>query len=145
MTRDSNSGSARGFDELLQLLYADSVQYLIGPEETALATAIVPDIKALDILNILPGYAAPAIEYPGGRGAWVRLAPSTTAFSCAMGEQVVRAGANTVNVLSTTDDYNASPRERLQQPGRHRRWGRVAQRYRAGRAVVLRRGEWIGS
>jgi neutral amino acid transport system substrate-binding protein len=108
VTRDSNSGSPRGFEQLLQLLYADGVQYLIGPEETYLANVIVPDIKGLDILNILPGYAAPSIEQPGGRGAWVRLAPSTTAFSCAMGEQVVNAGADTANVLATNDDYNAS-------------------------------------
>src|SRR3954462_4925815 len=34
VTRDSNSGSKRGLDQLLQLLYADKVHYLIGPEET---------------------------------------------------------------------------------------------------------------
>ncbi len=96
------------FDELLQLLYADEVKYLIGPEETELANAVVPDIKALSVLNLLPGYAAPSIEHPGGRGAWVRLAPSTTALACAMGKQVIRTRARTVNVLTTNDDYNSS-------------------------------------
>jgi len=108
VTRDSNSGSQRGLDQLLQLLYADKVQYLIGPEETDLANAIVPDVKALNILDILPAYAAPAIEHPGNRGAWLRLAPSTDALSCAMAKQVVLEGAHTVNVLTTIDDYNSS-------------------------------------
>jgi ABC-type branched-subunit amino acid transport system substrate-binding protein len=107
VTRDSNSGSARGLDQLLQLIYGDKVQYLIGPEETDLANAIVPDIKALNILDILPGYAAPAIEHPGS-GAWVRLAPSTSAFACAMGKHVVSFGTHTVNALATADDYNTS-------------------------------------
>jgi ABC-type branched-subunit amino acid transport system substrate-binding protein len=108
VTRDSNSGSPRGFNQALQLLYGDEVKYLIGPDETDLANLIVPDIKALDLLDILPGYAAPSIEFTGGRGAWVRLAPSTTAFACAMGQQVVNDGASTVNALSTSDDYNSS-------------------------------------
>jgi neutral amino acid transport system substrate-binding protein len=108
VTRDSNSGSERGLDQLLQLLYADKVKYLIGPEETDLANAIVPDIKALNVLDILPGYAAPAIEHPGARGAWMRLAPSTDALSCAMAKQVVLEGAHTVSALTTVDDYNSS-------------------------------------
>jgi neutral amino acid transport system substrate-binding protein len=108
VTRDSNSGSQRGFDALLQLLYADEVKYLIGPEETELANAIVPDVKALNVLDLLPGYAAPSIEHTGARGAWLRLAPSTTALACAMGKQVIRTRARTVNVLTTNDDYNSS-------------------------------------
>ncbi len=108
VTRDSNSGSARGLDQLLQLLYTDKVKYLIGPEETDLANAVVPDIKGLDVIDLLPGYAAPAIERSGVQGGWIRLAPSSNALGCAMGKQVVRAGATTVNALVTADDYNAS-------------------------------------
>jgi ABC-type branched-subunit amino acid transport system substrate-binding protein len=108
ITRDSNSGSERGLEQLLQLLYSDQVSYLIGPEETALAQEVVPDIKALNVLEILPGYAAPSIEHSGSRGAWVRLAPSTEAFACAMGKQVVRSGASSVNALVTADDYSPS-------------------------------------
>jgi neutral amino acid transport system substrate-binding protein len=108
VTRDSNSGSERGLDELLQLLYTDQVKYLIGPEETELATAIVPDVKGLDILEILPGYAAPSIEHPGSHGGWIRLAPTTNSLGCAMGKQAVRDGAVKVNALVAADDYNAS-------------------------------------
>jgi neutral amino acid transport system substrate-binding protein len=108
VTRDSNSGSERGFDQLLQLLYTDQVKYLIGPEETALATAIVPDVKGLNVLDILPGYSAPSIERPGTAGAWIRLAPTTNALGCAMGKQAVRAGAMKVNALAATDDYNTT-------------------------------------
>jgi branched-chain amino acid transport system substrate-binding protein len=108
ITRDSNSGSERGLDQLLQLLYTDGVTYLIGPEETELAQEVVPDIKALNVLELLPGYAAPSIEHSGSRGAWIRLAPSTEAFACAMGKQVVRNGAATVNALVTADDYSPS-------------------------------------
>jgi neutral amino acid transport system substrate-binding protein len=106
ITRDSNSGSERGLDQLLQLLYSDQVSYLIGPEETQLAQEVVPDIKALNVLELLPGYAAPSIEHSGTRGAWIRLAPSTEAFACAMGKQVVRSGALTVNALIAVDDYS---------------------------------------
>lgn len=108
VTRDSNSGSQRGFDELLQLLYTDQVDYLIGPEETELANAIVPDVKGLDVINVLPGYAAPSIEQTGNSGAWIRLAPSTGQLGCAMAKHVYRDGATTVNALTTLDDYNSS-------------------------------------
>jgi neutral amino acid transport system substrate-binding protein len=108
VTRDSNSGSERGFDQLLQLLYTDQVAYLIGPEETDLANAIVPDVKGLNILNILPGYEAPSVEHPGSAGGWIRLAPTTNALACAMGKQVVRDGGVTVNALVADDDYNSS-------------------------------------
>src|SRR5690606_38243251 len=47
VTRDSNSGSARGLDALLELLYLEEVEYLIGPEENELANDIVPEVKAL--------------------------------------------------------------------------------------------------
>lgn len=106
VTRDSNSGSERGLDQLLQLLYTDQVAYLIGPEETDLAKEVVPDIKGLNVLQLLPGYAAPSIEHPGSRGGWIRLAPSTDAFACAMGKQAIRDGATTVNALVTADDYS---------------------------------------
>jgi neutral amino acid transport system substrate-binding protein len=108
VTRDSNSGSARGLEQLLQLLYTDKVKYLIGPEETDLANAIVADVKGLDVLNLLPAYAAPAVEHASSRGAWIRLAPSTDAFGCAMGEQLVREGVETVNALVTAEDYTTS-------------------------------------
>jgi len=108
VTRDSNSGSDRGLEQLLELIYEDRVQYLIGPEETELANDIVPDVKGLDVLDILPGYAAPSIERAGGQGGWIRLAPSTNALGCAMGKQVVAEGARTVNALVTLDDYNTS-------------------------------------
>lgn len=107
VTRDSNSGSQRGLDQLLELLYTDQVKYLIGPEETELASDIVPDVKGLDVLDILPGYTAPSIQHPSSKGAWVRLAPTTNSLGCAMGKQAVRTGAVTVNALSATDDYNS--------------------------------------
>lgn len=106
VTRDSNSGSDRGLDQLLQLLYTDRVTYLIGPEETELAQQVVSDIKGLNVLELLPGYAAPSIEHPGTRGAWIRLAPATEAFACAMGKQAVLWGAKSVNALVTADDYS---------------------------------------
>lgn len=108
VTRDSNSGSDRGFEQLLELLYTDQVDYLIGPEETDLATTIVPDVKGLDVVNLLPGYAAPSIEQTGNRGAWIKLAPSTGQLGCAMARHVYRDGATTVNALTTLDDYNSA-------------------------------------
>jgi ABC-type branched-subunit amino acid transport system substrate-binding protein len=108
ITRDSNSGSERGFDELLQLLYTDKVQYLVGPEETELANVIVPDIKGLNMLDLLPGYAAPSIEQTGARGGWVRLAPTAGALACGMARHVFNEGTRTINTLATVDDYNTS-------------------------------------
>ncbi len=106
ISRDSNSGSRRGFEELLQLLYNDEVAYLIGPEENELVNEIVPDVKALDVLNILPGYAAPPMKQTGSRGAWLRLAPSPGEVGCAMAKHAVRDGVKTTNALITLDDYN---------------------------------------
>jgi neutral amino acid transport system substrate-binding protein len=106
VTRDSHSGSERGVDELLDLLYTDEVKYLIGPEETELANEVVRDVKALNIFNMLPGYAAPKIERSGSSGAWMRLAPSTFMVGCAMAKFAVKQGADTLNTLASTEDYN---------------------------------------
>lgn len=108
ISRDSNSGSERGFNALLELLYLEEVAYLIGPEENELATRVLPDIKGLDVFNILPGYAAPAIERVVSRGGWLRLAPSAAAIGCGMAKQQFEAGVRSANAVITTDDYNSS-------------------------------------
>ncbi|MFO7179490.1 MAG: ABC transporter substrate-binding protein [Pseudomonadota bacterium] len=108
VTRDSNSGSERGLQALLELLYLEKVEYLVGPEENELANEIVPDVKALDVLNLLPGYSAPAMKRGGTRGAWVRLAPSPAAIGCAMARQAIAEGAETANAIVAQDDYNSS-------------------------------------
>lgn len=108
ITRDSNSGSQRGLDEALQLLYNDKVQYLIGPEETQLANELVPDIKGLNVLNLLPGFAAPSSEQTGMRGGWVRLAPTMAQLGCGMARHIFAEGARSLNTLATLDDFNTS-------------------------------------
>jgi len=107
-TRDSNSGSERGLNDLLSLIYNDGVQYLIGPDENELANDIVSDIKSLNILNILPGYAAPSTARVSSSGAWMRLAPSPGAVGCALAGHAVEDGAAQVNTLASPEDYNAS-------------------------------------
>lgn len=108
IARDSNSGSKRGEDELLRLLYEDRVKYLIGPEENELANEIVPDIKALDVLNVLPSYAAPGIKRSSSSGAWIRLAPLPYSAACAFSGHAIDEGARSANTLSTVDDYNST-------------------------------------
>lgn len=107
-TRDSNSGSERGLNDIISLIYNDGVQYLIGPDENELANDIVPDIKALNILNILPGYAAPSTNRISSSGAWMRLAPSPAAVGCALAGHAMEDGATHVNTLASPEDYNAS-------------------------------------
>jgi ABC-type branched-subunit amino acid transport system substrate-binding protein len=108
VSRDSNSGSARGFNQLIELLYTEQVPYLVGPEETQLASQIVPDLKALDVLNVLPGYTAPSIARISSRGAWLRLAPSPAAIGCGLATRAIQDGAHTANALVTLDDFNTS-------------------------------------
>jgi ABC-type branched-subunit amino acid transport system substrate-binding protein len=108
VTRNSYSGSARGLDELLGLLYVHKVAYLIGPEENQLALEIVRDVKALNVLNVLPGYSAPPIERVGSAGAWLRLAPSPAELGCALAKQLRIEGASTANAIVTRDDYNTT-------------------------------------
>jgi hypothetical protein len=107
VSRDSNSGSDRGLNELLNLIYNDKVQYLVGPEETELANAIVSDIKALNITNVLPGYAAPSIQRASATGAWFRLAPESFNIGCTFAMHAVDDGVMSANTLSTRDDYNS--------------------------------------
>jgi ABC-type branched-subunit amino acid transport system substrate-binding protein len=107
-TRDSNSGSQRGLNDLLGLLYDDKIRYLVGPDENQLANDIVSDVKALDVLDVLPGYAAPSSARVSGSGAWMRLAPSPVALGCALAAHAVDEGASQVNALSSLEDYNAS-------------------------------------
>ncbi len=104
--RDSNSGTNRGLDQLLQLLYVNKVQYLIGPEEDTLANDIVQDIEGLGVLNILPGFAAPSIKRASLGGAWLRLAPTPYAIACGMASHAMQEGVVTSNTLSSTDDYS---------------------------------------
>jgi len=108
LTRDSNSGSARGLDEALELLYVDQVGYLIGPEEDDLANEIAPDIKGLDTFNVLPGYSAPPVERVVGTGAWLRLAPSPAAIGCALARQLRDDAVETANALVEFGDYNST-------------------------------------
>ena len=107
-TRDSNSGSERGLNDLLSLIYTDGVQYLIGPDENELANDIVSDIKSRNILNVLPGYAAPSTTRISSSGAWMRLAPLPAAVGCALAGHAVDDGAAHVNTLASPEDYNAS-------------------------------------
>jgi len=108
ISRDSNSGSARGLDSLLQLLYVDQVRYLVGPEEGDLANQIVSDVKALDVLNVLPGYTAPSVKRQSSSGAWLRLAPSVNAIGCGMATAMTQQGVMTANAMVALDDYNQS-------------------------------------
>jgi neutral amino acid transport system substrate-binding protein len=107
-TRDSNSGSERGLNDLLSLIYEDKVRYLVGPDENELANDIVGDVKALDILNMLPGYAAPSTARVSATGAWMRLAPTPSATGCALAAHAVDDGATRVNTLASLEDYNAT-------------------------------------
>ncbi|HET9955994.1 MAG TPA: penicillin-binding protein activator [Polyangiaceae bacterium] len=108
VSRDSNSGSERGLNELLDLLYNEQVAYLIGPEENHLANQIVADVKTLNVMNVLPGYAAPAIERSTTSGSWLRLAPSSFAIGCAFATRAADDGAVSANTLASSEDYNAS-------------------------------------
>ncbi|HKO50511.1 MAG TPA: ABC transporter substrate-binding protein [Polyangiaceae bacterium] len=108
VSRDSNSGSERGLNELLNLIYNDKVQYLIGPEETELANSIVSDIKSLNITNVLPGYAAPSVQRASATGAWYRLAPAPFDIGCAFARHAEDDGVISANALSMSDDYNAT-------------------------------------
>jgi ABC-type branched-subunit amino acid transport system substrate-binding protein len=107
VSRDSNSGSERGLQALLELLYAKQVAYLIGPEENELANEVVPDIKALDVFNVLPGYASPSADRVGTRGgAWLRLPPSPRAWGCGLSELARENGVHAVNAVVAQDDFN---------------------------------------
>jgi neutral amino acid transport system substrate-binding protein len=107
VSRDSNSGSMRGFEGLLSLLYTDQVRYLVGPEEGDLANQVVSDVKALDVLNVLPGYTAPSVRRSSSSGgAWMRLAPSPGAIGCGMAVNMTQQGVMKANVIVARDDYN---------------------------------------
>jgi neutral amino acid transport system substrate-binding protein len=108
VARDSNSGSARGLNDLLDLLYNENVAFLIGPEESNLANAIVEDVRSLDVLNILPGDAAPSSSRSSTTGAWLRLAPTPFAVACGLGAHAIAEGARTANTLYSLEDYNTS-------------------------------------
>lgn len=108
VSKDSNSGSERGLNDLLSLLYERQVSFLIGPEENDLAGQIVADVKSLDVFNILPGYAAPAINRSTRTGAWLKLAPSTFAMGCALAMHALEDDVATANTLASQEDYNAN-------------------------------------
>jgi neutral amino acid transport system substrate-binding protein len=108
VARDSHSGTQLGSDQLLELLYTDEVQYLIGPEETELGNEIVADIKGLNIFNMLPGYATPNIKRNSSKGAWMRLGPTTSQVGCGMSKFAFEQGVETINTLGSQEDYNLS-------------------------------------
>jgi ABC-type branched-subunit amino acid transport system substrate-binding protein len=107
VSRDSNSGSERGLQSLLELLYEKQVAYLVGPEENELANEVVPDIKALDVFNVLPGYASPPADRVGTRGgAWLRLPPSAKAWGCGLAELARENDVHVANAVVAQDDFN---------------------------------------
>ncbi|AUX29659.1 MULTISPECIES: ABC transporter substrate-binding protein [Sorangium] len=107
-SRDSHSSVERGFDQLLHLLYTDEVHYLIGPEENALASKSVQEVKLADAFHMLPGYAAPPIARSEAMGGWMRLAPSSFDVGCTLARIAFDDGIPTVNSLAAGDDYNTS-------------------------------------
>ncbi len=113
VSRDSHSSVDRGFNPLLELLHTEQVDYLVGPEENDLAREIAPEMRALDLFHMLPGYAAPSVARSDTRGGWMRLAPSPFAIGCALAKLAVRDGVTTVNSLAARDDYNASVSSRF--------------------------------
>jgi ABC-type branched-subunit amino acid transport system substrate-binding protein len=107
ISRDSNSGSERGLQSLLELLYDQQIAYLVGPEENELADEVVPDIKALDVFNVLPGYASPSADRVGTRGgAWLRLPPSARAWGCGLAELAREDEVHSANAVVAQDDFN---------------------------------------
>ena len=110
LSRDSNSGSDRGLNDLLDILYNQNVKYLIGPDENDLATEIVADVKKLDVLNILPGLAAPSVARTSRTGAWLKLAPGPFDTGCALAGRATDDGAKSANALASQEDYNSSLR-----------------------------------
>ncbi|MBN2197254.1 MAG: ABC transporter substrate-binding protein [Polyangiaceae bacterium] len=107
-SRDSNSGSERGLNALLDLLYIEGVSYLVGPEEDELSVEIVPDIKGLDVFNVLPGFASPHIERVTHEGAWLRLPPQHYTFGCGLAELARERGLETANFVVAHDGFNQS-------------------------------------
>ncbi len=107
-SRDSNSGTARGLDSVLELLYLDEVRYLVGPEENELASEIIPDLKGLDVFEILPGYASPSVQREETRGRRLRLPPSPLAFGCGLSELARQLGVEAANSISAQDDFSQS-------------------------------------
>jgi ABC-type branched-subunit amino acid transport system substrate-binding protein len=105
VSRDSNSGSDAGYKQVKSMIYNQKIIYLLGPEENSLAKKLVPDIKKLDILNILPGFAAPVIRETGARGGWLRLAPQPRELGCAMALQAAADGYKTSAAIIAADDY----------------------------------------
>lgn len=103
---DSGSGSTRGLDSLLSALYRDEVRYVVGPEENELADEITSDIKALDVFNILPGFASPKIQRVSRKGAWMALAPSHFAWGCGLAELAARQGVASSNSIIARDDFS---------------------------------------
>jgi neutral amino acid transport system substrate-binding protein len=108
LSRDSNSGSERGLVDLLDLLYGENVSYLIGPEENKLANEIASDVRNLDILNILPGDAAPSTKRASSTGAWLRLAPTPSDVACGLGAHSIAERTKLVNVVYSLEDYNTN-------------------------------------
>lgn len=107
-SRDSNSGSARGLNALLDLMYNEGVRYIVGPEENELANEVVPDVKGLDVFNVLAGFASPTADRVARRGAWLRLPPSALAFGCGLSELARQTGVKRANALVALDDFNQS-------------------------------------
>ncbi len=106
-TRDSNSGSDRGLEAVLDLLYVEEVPYLIGPEENALAREVVRDVDGLAVLNILPGAESPTIRRVGRQGGWLRLTPGAPPMGYALATLASNLiGARSTNILVTRDDFN---------------------------------------
>ncbi len=105
---DSNSGSERGLTTVRALISDGEISALVGPEESELASAIVTDVKEADLLNVLPGFAAPVIQRATTSGGWLHLAPGVTHLGCALAGYASADHAENPTTLSSREDFNMS-------------------------------------
>lgn len=106
IVRDSNSGSERGLTTIRSLLENDEVKYLIGPEEDELSVQLVRDIKANDVMQIIPAVTAPEISDSGSNGAWLRLTPSAYVMGCALATKAAADQVESTRTIAARDDYH---------------------------------------
>lgn len=105
IARDGHADLTRGIQAATQLLDADGVSLLLGPEDGELARALEPLIAERKAVLIAGGVTAPTFRASSGSTNVFRIVPAPTSSASAVARLMFGGGARTLVVVYVDDAY----------------------------------------
>lgn len=105
--RDTHSDVDRGLEAAKELM-AEGALGIIGPQDGALARALLPTIGLNNVVTISPGIGLPPFQTFAGGGYFFRIGPSVGDFANVLATQMAMDGVTRIAVVSMEDDFDTT-------------------------------------